>query len=245
MRRYRTSAALPTAMRGFTLLELLVSMTVVSLLMTTILFAWRITASAWQKAETHLRVSRTVLESDRLLMEQMSSLAPYQAIIETSGPEWFFQGEPESLRFVSRYSLQGRASSGLYRVEYQIVEQGDGTKQLLMNEIPIRSRQELGAAIAGSQPTDEGRVLIFAPFANGSATRVLMGGLAECRFEYFEPAQGSTPGRWRERWIATTGKLPASIAIRVVNKDRSADLQPVSLVADIRNSVTTPYPRPR
>ena len=46
---------------GFTLLELLVSITIVSLLATTVLFGWRIAASAWQKANIHLQRSRTVL----------------------------------------------------------------------------------------------------------------------------------------------------------------------------------------
>lgn len=223
------------ARSGFTLLELLIAMTILSLLATTALFGWRIAASAWQKANSHLQESRAILETNQLLLEQMSSVVFYRALTASGASELFFQGEPQTARFVSRYSLTDRASSGLYRIEYQIVEQTDGTKQLLLNEFPVRSRQELGALIVDSETTSDGKVLIFAPFAHMARTRVLLEGLKECRFEYYEPPLPSKPGIWKERWIANTPELPRSIAIRLVSQTDSADLKPVSIVAAIRH----------
>src|SRR4051812_17859939 len=80
------------ATAGFTLIELLVSMTVVSLLATTILFSWRIATSAWEKANTHTQRSRSVLETNQVLTEQLASIVPYQAVTDTGNREWFFQG---------------------------------------------------------------------------------------------------------------------------------------------------------
>src|SRR3990172_4426246 len=59
---------------GFTLLELLVSMTLVSLLTVTILFAWRVASSAWLKADRRLREQRAVLAAHHVLEEQMASM---------------------------------------------------------------------------------------------------------------------------------------------------------------------------
>src|SRR5258708_7983430 len=88
---------------GFTLIELLISMTIISLLVTTVLFGWRIASSAWGKANTHLRQSRTVLETNRLLQEQMASMLPVRTRSQTGGTELFFQGTPQTARFVTRY----------------------------------------------------------------------------------------------------------------------------------------------
>lgn len=231
--------------RGFTLLELLVSMTVMSLLTATIVFGWRIAASSWERADEHLQRSRTVLEANRVLEEQLASMLPYQAMTEATGPEWFFQGEPRSMRFVSRYSLSERAASGLYRIEYEIVEQSDGTRQLLMNESPIRSRDELGALITGSEMSEEGRTLTFVPFARTSNSMVLMDGLQDVRFEYFQPPRGEAWGRWRQRWSPAGGELPTSVAIRVVNSNGGGDVTPVSVVASVRHFSSAPYPKPR
>ena len=220
---------------GFTLMELLVSMTVLSLLVTTILFSWRIAAGAWQKASTHLERSRTVLAVNHLLQEQMASMVPYHVVTSTGIQSLFFQGEGQVARFLSRYSMAGRMNSGLYRIEYQIVDGPDGTKQLLMNEYTVRSREELASLMTPPDPSLATQLFRFAPFQRTPQTFMLIEGLKECRFEYYKPPLLPDPGSWVSRWTSIQADLPQGMAIRIVAPADSADLKPVSIVAAIRN----------
>ena len=219
---------------GFTLLELLISITIVSLLATIILFGWRIATSAWQRANSRLSQDRKVLATHHLLQQQMASMVPYRARTWQGGQEFFFQGEPQAARFLSRYSLTSRARSGLYRIEYQITEQAGGTKQLLLNEFPVNSKEELGALIAGAEVNPRGRILQFAPFERGPQTVVLLDDLEECHFEYYS-YRSSEPGVWTDQWTSFNEELPRSMAIRAVASSDSSELTPVSITSAIRD----------
>lgn len=219
---------------GFTLLELLISITIVSLLATIILFGWRIATSAWQRANSRLSQDRTVLASHHLLQQQMASMVPYRARTQRGGQEFFFQGEPQAARFLSLYSLTSRARSGLYLIEYQVTEQPGGTKQLLLNEIPVTSREELGALITGAEANPRGRVLQFAPFERGPQTVVLLDDLEECRFEYYS-YRPPEPGVWTDQWTSFNEELPRSMTIRAVSSVDSSGLLPVSITSSIRD----------
>ena len=164
----------------------------------------------------------------------MASMVPYQVPVSQGREELFFQGEPQTARFLSRYSLAGRAGSGLFRIEYQIEEGANGTKQLLLNEFPVRSREELGALFAAAETTPTPRVPRYLPFERGPQTVTLLEGLRECRFEYFQPSPPPEPSSWNEQWTGLNGELPRGMAIRIVASAESADLTPVSIVAAIR-----------
>ena len=223
---------------GFTLIELLISVTVLSLLATTVLLGWRIASSAWQKANSHLLRSRAVEESHQLLQEQMASMVPYQVTTAEGSLEFFFQGERQTARFLSRYSLSGRTNSGLYRIEYQIAEGTGGTKQLLLNEFPMRSREELGGLLVKDEldPDPAGKVLKFLPVQRGPQTVELFEGLTECHFEYYQPPVPPEPGSWKERWTEPKNELPSGMAIRIVARGETGDLKSVSIVAAIRDT---------
>ena len=225
---------------GFTLLELLVSITIVSLLVTTVLFGWRIATSAWGKTSSRLEEERTVRSTHLLLQEQMASMAPQQAWSEGGLREFFFQGEPQAARFVSRYSLAHRAQTGLYLIEYQIAEQPDGTRQLLLNESPVNSNESLGKQIAGVEMVPGGRKLQFTAFEPGAQTVRLLQGLQEIRFEYYRAGAFSEPGAWTDQWLNFNNELPRAMAIRVVARAASRALEPVSIVAAIRDFARPP-----
>lgn len=227
-RRWRAEA-------GTTLLELLVSITIVSLLATTALFAWRVGFSAWQRASAQLEKDRTVLAVHELLEEQIASMVPYQAQTESGAREVFFQGEPGTARFVSRYSLAHRATSGLYLIEYGVAEQTDGTKQLLLNESPVWGSQELGTLRGAAENRPEGLVRKFLPFERGPQTVVLLEGLRECRFEYYQSPGPNQPGTWSEQWTARSDAVPQAMRIDVVTPADPGELRPTTIVASVRN----------
>jgi prepilin-type N-terminal cleavage/methylation domain-containing protein len=223
------------AQSGFTLLELLVSMTVVSLLATTVLFGWRIAAGAWGKANQLVEAQRRAAATQQLLEAQMAEMVPYAPWQRQGMGDVFFQGERQTARFLSRYSLANRARSGLYRIEYQIVTTGDGSQQLLMNELPERNPDASGLLLTGSEQKPEGAVLHFAPFERTPQTRVLLEGLKEAGFEYYRAAGPWGAAGWVSDWASRGNELPRAMAIRVAPGPAEGALQSVSVVARIEN----------
>lgn len=226
---------------GFTLLEVLVSITVISLLATTILFAWRIATAAWGRATTLLEEDRRVDAVQQVLREQMAAMVPLRSRSNQALGEVFFQGEPLHARFVSRYSLENRTRAGLYRIEYSVERQSDGTMQILLNEFPVENPEELTALLVGTETTDAGSVLRFTPLEHTAQTQVLMDGLPESHLEYFQSDAATGQGTWVTQWTSR-GELPRAMAIRIAPTSGTGEtasgtgrLHLVSIVSDIPN----------
>ncbi len=221
--------------RGVTLLELLVSIAIVSLLATTALLAWRVSISGWERARVQLERGGAVLAVHQLLTEQIASMTPYQTTVARVGRVLFFQGEAETVRFVSRYSLTARAASGLYLVEYHAVEQRGGTWQLLLQEKPLKGYEELSAMIVGREQESGVLRTRFRPFEQGEAAVVLLEGLEECRFEYYRRAVPGVPGGWTSEWSGAGNELPTAMRVRATAREEAGILKPVVVTAAVRN----------
>jgi hypothetical protein len=145
----------------------------------------------------------------------------------------FFQGEAQTARFLSRYSLAGRAGSGLYLIEYQVADGADGTKQLLLNEVPVRNAMDQGRLRVGAEQTEAGPVQRFAPFERRESTRALLEGMGEIRLEYYRPATGADSGGWVGQWVARRDELPRGMAVRLRAPGQGDRLAPVSVAAEV------------
>src|SRR5437870_4671801 len=99
MKRRRTQA-------GVTLMELLIAVTLLSLVSVGMLFALRIGLNTYGKTQTHLMDDRRVAGAQRILTEQIEGMIPLQAECGGKGLTPFFQGEPDRMRLISTFSLQ-------------------------------------------------------------------------------------------------------------------------------------------
>lgn len=221
--------------QGFTLMELLVSMTIISLLAVSILFGWRVAASAWGRANQLVDAQRRVAAIHQVLATQMAGMTPVSPGPAQRNAAVFFQGEPQTARFLSRYSLAGRARSGLYRIEYQISERADGTQQLLLNEFPMGNPNDLAELVTGAEQGPQGVLLRFAPFERTPRTHVLLEDLAAARFEYYRPAGPSSLGGWVSEWRQQGTELPRAMAIRFNARPVPNRLQPATIVANVEH----------
>ena len=222
--------------RGFTLLELLVSITIVSLLTVSIVFSWRIATTAWSRSSELVEEQRQVAAVQALLRKQVAAISAYAPFSR----EWrgivFFQGEQQVARFLSRYSLENRTRSGLYLVEYLITEETDGTKQLLMNETALHNPEELRRFITGVEQSATGPIQQFLPIERSPKTRVLLTDLEDAHLEYYRPAtQLQESGEWVEQWLTARGELPRGIAFRLAKESNPNHLEPVSMTIAIAN----------
>jgi prepilin-type N-terminal cleavage/methylation domain-containing protein len=207
---------------GVTLMELLIAISLVSLLSVGILMAIRVGLNAMEKANSRLMGNRRVVGAQRVLEQQ---IAGFMAVAADCRPApdappvrmGFFQGEPDSMRFVSSYSLQ-EASRGYPRIlEYQVIpgENNEGVR-LVVNELLYTGPLSTGALCLGPGPPDQG--LRFRPIEVGPQSFVLADRLAFCRFSYQELRPPPELRRWVPRWV--TRQLPVAVRIEM------APLQP-------------------
>ena len=224
MRRRSTS--------GVTLMELLIAVMLLSLLSAGLLFALRIGLNAYSKTQAKLMDNRRVAGAQRILEQEIQGLVPVVAQcgvgMEGGGTKaMFFQGEPEIMRLVSTFSLQGA-----WRGQPQILEifvipgaEGRGVR-LVVNEIPYR-----GPVAAGRLCLGPGK---FYPASAGPNSFVLADKLAFCRFTYLnQPPNPSLRLGWFPRFAGPIWPRAVRIDMAPLDPDASR-LQPISMVAPIR-----------
>ncbi len=195
---------------GVTLLELLIAITLVTLVSVGILTAMRVGFIAMDRTNTKLMGNRRVIGAQRILEQQLAGFLPATADCisapnQAPSPIKFFQGEPESMRFVTTYSIQ-EASRGVPQiVEYQIIPGDDGKGvRLVVNERPYTGPRAAGVTCLGILPHPVLNVPAprFRPVEVGPASFVLADKLAFCRFAYREKPNPPQPEKWLPMWVS-------------------------------------------
>ncbi len=223
---------------GVTLIELLIAVSLVSLLTVGILMAIRVGVNAMEKTNNRFLSNRRVLGAQRALEQQIAGLfvASAHCRITPGAPPVrvpFFQGEPAAMRFVSSYSLQ-EAARGYPRIlEYAVIP-GDGGRgvRLVVNERLYTGPESTGLLCLGPGPPGEG--IRFRPIEPGPQSFVLADRLAYCRFAFLEPLPPPDVPRWIPRWVRAD-LLPLAIRIEMAPLEADSSKIPlVTLTAPVR-----------
>ena len=132
---------------GFTLMELLISVTLMGLLVVFIHLGFRIGINSREKAEAALQHIQTTEAALDVLSRQIGSMVPYvsrQEYERVPVEVLLFQSSPESLSFVSTYSATSRSTAGLQFVQYFSTTSKDGrSRSLRLSERPLSQDAEL------------------------------------------------------------------------------------------------------
>jgi len=221
----------PTA--GVTLLEVVIAVSLLSLLTVGVTTALRLGLGALSKTNARLMANRRVTGSQQVLQQQLEGFMPVIALYG-GGPDQrpnakmpFFQGEPQSMRFVSSYSLQEGARGFPRILEFQVIpgQNGKGVR-LVVNENLYTGPASAGFFCLGRV----GDSFQFRPIEAGPRSFVLADQLAFCRFSY--QAERPAPIEWTALWILP--KWPAAIRIEMGPLgDEIFRLRPVSVTARI------------
>lgn len=196
---------------GFTLLELIVTFTILSLVVVMILGALRLGSAAWEKGEERaekIQKKRIVFD---LLSQQMKSSFPYRLKSQKAEADYLvFVGDGSSLRFVSAFSLRARRQEGLVFVIYKVEEGASSGKVLKVYEKRMSNSKTLL-----EETPDEEQFL------------TLMDGLSDLKFEYFEEAEDKdTTGTWGEAWDAKEKKaLPGQVKMTATWKEKREEME--------------------
>ena len=223
-----------------TLIEILVAVSLMALLATAMVTALTVGAGSWNDARNRLSLDRRIATANEILYAEFEGIVPIAAqpdpARQTGVPRApFFQGEIESMRFVTNYSLTEGRRGGLRIVELQVSETGRG-RRVLLNELPYGGPGDLGGMITGVErdPLTGGARLVFAPIQPRATSLIIADELSICRFSYLRtPRNRAEPALWVPNWDDLT-RLPGAIRVEMASGQGDARLLPVSITAPVR-----------
>ena len=200
--------------RGFTLLELMLSLAIMGVVLLIIFGALRIGTRAWEKGEKDVAVhqrQRAVLD---LLSRQIASACIYE--IKVGDDAFYFRGSEGTMEFVSRSPIVPGARTGVVFVKYMILEgDGEGRKQLKLYEKDAGFLKEEDVQ---SQRDED----LF----------TLISGIQDLQFEYLKGGEDNSETDWQASWDPSEEKgLPLAVKI-VLNQDE--ETAPINLIVPIR-----------
>jgi general secretion pathway protein J len=202
------------AVSGFTLIEVVLALTIFALLGTIVYGAFALGHSAVAKSQASALRSQKQRSVADLLGSYIRSAYPYRSSPQEQSV--FFEGSADSLVFVSAYS-HGLGGRGMAKIHIAISAAGDAENALRLEEVtPVRL------------DTGEG--------AEGVVQRAILEDSVEgMRIAYLDPE--SEAETWEERWDGKERlKLPR--AVRLTYRD--ADGKEVRWTFPIMMNVLTP-----
>lgn len=224
---------------GVTLIELLIAVLLFSFLSLGIVITLRVALSAMNKSDSKLMANRRVTSIERVLDQEVEGIMPVTATCQpqpgiAGAKLMFFQGEPQSMRLASTYSLQQGERGIPMILEYQVIpgEDGQGVR-LIVNEHWYTGPTGAGLYCIGTGVGADGiSGPLFRPISIGPQSFVLADKLAYCRFGFRDPKGPGNKPVWLPHWVKDV--LPN--AIRVEMAPLAPDLgrlQPVTLTIPV------------
>ena len=230
----------PPSQAGLTLIEVLIAVSLLSVLSVGMLAAIRLGFNAMHKTEDRLMENRRVAGAQRILEQELAGFMPIKGIcppgLETPAVRFpFFEGKPQSMRLVSTYSLEEAWRGQPLVLELQVIPvvQGLGVR-LIVNEIPYTGALSAGQSCAGFAPDPDSGLTVpqFRPIQAGPQSFILADKLAWCRFSYLEPLPPPDDQRWRPDWVLP--RWPMGIRVEMAPlEDSRTRLRPVTITAAI------------
>ena len=202
------AAGTDPAEAGFTLLELMISLSLLGVMMAMAYSVFTTALMAVPRGADVAARAQRFRAATSILSKQVRSAVNYPAHAENDDVFPYFWGDPASFSFITA-SPQHRGGEGLGWVTYWT----DG-RSVSMGERLIFS----AVAVSGDAP-------------DPSAQTVLLDGLSSARFEYLR--LDGDEGEWRDAWDAFEEQgLPAAVRITLggVNEGRTYWVQEIPLM---------------
>jgi len=172
---------------GFTLLELVISITIIGIIVLIIAGATRLGFRSVDAGEKKIESLERMRSSLSLINSQIQSEIPL-TVDEDGSRKYYFKGNREFLQFSTNYSLTG-GERGYVLAAYRIASDDRGKKVLYLTENGIG-------------------------MANGTETK-LLDAFDEISFEYFYKDPTAEQGNWVQQWTDET-TMPEKIRVHLV-----------------------------
>ncbi|RMD61464.1 MAG: prepilin-type N-terminal cleavage/methylation domain-containing protein [Alphaproteobacteria bacterium] len=190
------------ASRGFTLIEMLVALTLAGLVSVALLGGLRFGTRVWQAGDAKAEAQAEIEAIQGLLRRHITQAVMPEPVAPVSGTLPAFIGTSDRLHIVSIVPAHVGVG-GLYRIEIAVREGPDGNRRLellwrLYRPNQVRELDDMPEA----QETPVG------------GRRILLDDVREAAFAYYGQRDGTDRPEWHEEWDGRMG-LPALIALRL------------------------------
>jgi prepilin-type N-terminal cleavage/methylation domain-containing protein len=203
-------ASLARSACGFTLLEMIIAVTIVAMMALSLWAVFRISIRSWSRGTEFIDANqhrRSILDMVRKQLASTYGLVASPNPLERSPMRLIFSGTENSLRFISLNSLHFLESPGLTFVIYEIMQDSNGRFSLVEKEAQYLgqlSDQEVSASQSNPTPVFEN--------------------LSSCVFEYFDPQSSNTRSPWVREWDGEKlRRLPQAVSITMISQDPKGD----------------------
>ena len=169
---------------GFTLLELLIAMTLLGMLLVVLYGGFNIGIKSWDKGEAHADKLNEIRIAQEFLRTQLRQSVTVFRTDAVTGRELYFIGESDRIGWVAPM-LRYLGMGGLYYLELDHV--GDGTVDA--GELRIRWYPY--------SPGNEDNVID----GDDSEQTVLLAGVTEFEVEYFGADEPGEDPYWTSQWV--------------------------------------------
>jgi general secretion pathway protein J len=190
---------------GFTLIEVVVTLTILGFILVIISGAFRLGISAWDRGESIKEEYQKIRIISQLVTRQVKSIVPYKIQTKKAEGDYLaFEGKAQSLRFVSALPVKTHQPEGFVYTIYQFKESDQNGGRLILYEQRVLNRDLL---------EEEPKEGIGIPLIEG-VSRIL--------FEYYqeEDLSKNQTEAWLEEWSAKEKKeLPKCLKMTVNFKD--------------------------
>jgi general secretion pathway protein J len=182
--------------RGFTLLEVLVSLTIFSLVIVVLYAGYRLGLRSWESGErTHTAISELRLAGS--FVQRHASQAFPLAISRNNAWRLWFEGEEKRLVFVTGMPTY-LGEGGMYEMTLSVDEQNGGAALMVARRL-LHPDAKSGKPGVDDQP------------------RPLVGDLVSAKFDYFGATSAESEASWNRRWEGRQ-RLPSLVRLRLTSK---------------------------
>jgi prepilin-type N-terminal cleavage/methylation domain-containing protein len=194
---------------GFTLVEMILSITLIALMSLALWATLRISIATWKRGTEAMDQNQRHRATLDLMQKQMASVSAIIPALDLQlgvGQFPIFLGTEYSVQFITPCPMRFRDNPGLTYVSYEIVPGNEGEFALVEHE----------SRYFGGDPT---QTVSFGP-ADPAIT--IFEHISTAFFEYLDPGDQQIAPSWVSAWNSgDTGMLPAAISLSVRSRENN------------------------
>jgi general secretion pathway protein J len=188
---------------GFTLVELLISITIISVIIVIISGSFRLGVRAVEKGESRLEKNRSYTSAIGLIKHQLNLL--YASDIKDK-KKYFLKGTVKEMDFISMYSLTNPYNKNLTKVKYRIEKSEKDINILTIEE------QDLG-------------------IKNKKEAYVILTDMEKIAFDYLEAVKNDNKMVWTENWNGDKKRaFPLAVRIKYFIEEGNMEISIISKI---------------
>lgn len=216
------SEAIPASVpSGFTLIEVIVTLTILGFIILMVSGTFRLGLSSWEKGDSIKEDFQKIRMISQLVSRQIKSAVPYKIKTEKAEGDYLaFDGKAHSLRFVSALAIKPKRPEGFVYVVYQLKDEGEKNGRLILYEQRALNRN------------------FFEDDLKEDSALTLFEGVSQVRFEYYREAdeEKNRKEEWVEEWnVKEEKELPKALRMTVTywNERSREKASPITVLAPI------------